>query len=242
VANAPFSADATTTVRQTLGDGTRIEQVARARYYRDVEGRVRVEQSIIGLEELDPDTKSQVRITVWPKTDDWAAYLLDPLTRTARKGPRDIAGETIGGGDTMALPLGGVRFLIFHGARNSPHGAPGEISGEPLGSRRIAGVETVGLRFTRVIPAGELGNDRPMQVSEERWESPELKMVVFSRISDPRFGVIEYQLTNVRRMNPPPDLFVVPSDYTIVTTNEKWITLEWADNPKRLPGKGKVPR
>ena len=35
VLNAPFSADATFTFTGTLGDGTRIEQRARARYYRD---------------------------------------------------------------------------------------------------------------------------------------------------------------------------------------------------------------
>jgi hypothetical protein len=78
-----------------------------------------------------------------------------------------------------------------------------------------------------------------MQVTEERWESPELKIVLFSRISDPRFGIVEYQLTNVRRVNPPPDLFVVPSDYTIVRSNETWITLEWAENAQGASRKGK---
>jgi hypothetical protein len=53
VLDAPFSADATTMVRHTLGDGTRIERIARARYYRDSLGRVRVEQTIIGLEALN---------------------------------------------------------------------------------------------------------------------------------------------------------------------------------------------
>src|SRR3954463_16797264 len=48
VPNAPFSADATTTVHQTLSDGRLIERIATARYFRDREGRVRVEQSING--------------------------------------------------------------------------------------------------------------------------------------------------------------------------------------------------
>lgn len=237
VRNAPFSADVTTTVRQTLGDGTRIERVATARYYRDMDGRVRVEQSIIGLEELDPGAASPVRTTVWPDPDDWGAYVLDPVTRLARKGPRDIAGMAIGGGDTFALPLGGVRFLLFHGARETPHGATGAAAEESLGARRIAGVDTVGRRFTRVFAPGQLGNDRPIQVTEERWESPELKIVVFSRLSDPRVGVVEYQLRNVHRVNPSPDLFVIPSDYTVVRSNETWITLEWAEGARRGPGR-----
>lgn len=238
VPNAPFSADVTTTVRQTLSDGTRIERIATARYYRDPQGRVRVEQSIIGLEELDPGATSQVRTTVWPNPADAWAYLLDPPTRTARKGPRDIAGLAVGGGDTFAVPLGGVRFLIFHGALHTHHSSPdADVRHESLGSRRIAGVDTVGLRLTGMIHVG-LGNDRPMEITEERWESPELKIVIFSRIWDPLSGIVEYQLSNIRRVDPPPDLFVVPSDYTIVRSNQDWITLEWAKNPQRASGKG----
>jgi hypothetical protein len=33
--------------------------------------------------------------------------------------------------------------------------------------------------------------------------------------SDPRTGVVEYRLTNINRLEPPMDLFVVPPDYTI---------------------------
>jgi hypothetical protein len=54
IANAPFSADATTTVTQTLGDGTKIEQKTTAKWYRDSTGRVRREQTAIGLDRLNP--------------------------------------------------------------------------------------------------------------------------------------------------------------------------------------------
>ena len=47
------------------------------------------------------------------------------------------------------------------------------------------------------------------------WESPELKILISATSSDPRAGDIEYRLTNVRRVEPPPDLFVVPPDYVI---------------------------
>ena len=40
VLGAPFSADATTTVRATLSDGTRLDQTTTDRYYRDSAGRV----------------------------------------------------------------------------------------------------------------------------------------------------------------------------------------------------------
>ena len=52
--------------------------------------------------------------------------------------------------------------------------------------------------------------------TDERWESPELKVLVYSRQSDPRTGVVEYRLTNIIRSEPPPDLFVLPPDYTVL--------------------------
>ena len=64
---APFSAEATTTVQQTLADGTRIDASATARYYRDREGRVRVEQFIgsSGPPRVAPG--NDVRITIDPE-------------------------------------------------------------------------------------------------------------------------------------------------------------------------------
>jgi hypothetical protein len=40
-------------------------------------------------------------------------------------------------------------------------------------------------------------------------------MLVYSRNSDPRTGVVEYRLTNINRSEPPADLFVIPPDYTV---------------------------
>ena len=229
IRDAPFSADGTTIVRQTLMDGTRIERTATARYYRDRQGRVRVEQAIRGLEPLNPASTSQMRITVWPDPAGWQAYTLDPLTRTANVGPRNLAGLAVGGGDTFALPLGGTRFLLFHGALETHHGSRDAAVEKSLGSRQMSGVDTVGRRLTLIVPIAQIGNDRPIEVSEERWESPELNIVIYSRLSDPRIGVIEYRLSNVRRADPPPELFVVPNDYTVVGSKGPWLTLENAD-------------
>jgi hypothetical protein len=245
VVEAPFSADATTIVQQTLANGTRIERRATARYYRDRAGRVRVEQMILGLDALNPAAERQVRITVYPDPSNGWAYTLDPVARTASRGPRDIFGEAVGGGDTFSVPLGGARFLVFH------HGEPlrrryglggNAVEDESLGSRPIEGVQATGRRITITVPVGQLGNDRPMQIVDERWESPELKhLLIYSRTSDPRTGVVEYRLTNIRRTEPPPDLFVVPSDYTVGSQGQG-IWLEFAEptkDGKRAPsGRG----
>jgi hypothetical protein len=66
------------------------------------------------------------------------------------------------------------------------------------------------------IPAGAFGNLRPIDIVTERWYSPELKVVVESRRTDPRNGEVLYRLVNVIRVEPAADLFQVPSDYTVV--------------------------
>ena len=53
------------------------------------------------------------------------------------------------------------------------------------------------------------------QFPGERWVSPELKVVVYSRIEDSVVGVVGYQLRNMGRGEPPAELFQLPTDYTV---------------------------
>jgi hypothetical protein len=86
---------------------------------------------------------------------------------------------------------------------------------EDLGKQNIEGVEAEGTRTTVTIPAGEIGNERAIEIVSERWYSPELQLVVMTRHSDPRMGETTYKLTNISRTEPAKSLFEVPSDYTI---------------------------
>ncbi len=86
---------------------------------------------------------------------------------------------------------------------------------EQLGKQVIEGVEAEGTRTTVTIAAGEIGNERPIEIVSERWFSPELQLVVMTRNSDPRTGETIYKLTNINRSEPAKTLFEVPSDYTI---------------------------
>lgn len=86
---------------------------------------------------------------------------------------------------------------------------------EQLGKQTIEGVEAEGTRTTVTIPAGEIGNERAIEIVSERWYSPELQMVVMTRHSDPRTGETTYKLTNINRSEPAKSLFEVPSGYTI---------------------------
>ena len=106
---------------------------------------------------------------------------------------------------------GGGASYIF---RKSSGPNPNEVK-ENLGKQVIEGVEAEGTRATVTIPAGEIGNERPIEIVTERWYSPELQLVVMTRHSDPRSGEMTYKLTNINRSEPAKSLFEVPSDYTV---------------------------
>jgi hypothetical protein len=223
--NAPFTADALTTVMQRLPDGSRIERKMTAHYYRDAAGRVRVEQA--------PPAKpsADVRIIVFPDPASSGGYLLEPSSRHARILTRSIEDVAVGGGKHFAVRIGAVDFINFDrspAAHLESIGPPltDTVSDEALGSRQISGVETIGRRVTRVVPVGVLGNDEPIKLVDERWASPELKLLIYSRFSNSRTAAVEYLVTNIRRLEPSASLFEVPADYTLWTVIDTQNPLE----------------
>ena len=236
IANVPFSADATTTVTQTLGDGTKIEQRTTGKLYRDSTGRVRREQTVIGLDRLNPAAQPQTTITFDSVPGDQAPYSLNTSNKTARRGGRRVqwlTGAGVGGRASANTPTGQIEIALIDvltatnavgrtfrtGAQAGP--VPSDIrpTEESLGTRQVEGVKATGRRSTTVIPAGRIGNDRAISIVEEQWDSPELNMVISTRFSDPRTGVVEYRMTNISRTEPRADLFIVPSDYTVIEAN-----------------------
>ena len=86
---------------------------------------------------------------------------------------------------------------------------------EDLGTRDIEGVPAKGTRETTTIPAGAIGNERPIVITSENWFSPDLQMRVKSVRRDPRAGETTFTVTNLKRSEPDPSLFQVPADYTV---------------------------
>ena len=93
----------------------------------------------------------------------------------------------------------------------------GDARSEDLGKQVLEGVLAHGTRETVTIPAGAIGNERPIEISSETWYSDELEAVVLSKTSDPRIGETSYRLVNVVRGDPAPDLFAVPQGYVVET-------------------------
>ena len=239
VKNAPYSAEAVTEIIQSLADGNRIVRKTTVSVYRDSQGRTRRDQA---LGAIGPWVASGEV----PKTSfindpvAGTSYVLEHNTRTARQLPRLMPGSfppmsaaptftralpapppgpggavwnmRIAGPDSAQPDTTGIQATVLPNMQPLPSGN----QPESLGTQLIEGVKAEGTRSVVTIPAGAIGNELPIEISSERWYSPELQTVVLSRRSDPRFGKTEYRLTNLSRSEPPLSLFEVPPDYTLI--------------------------
>ena len=118
----------------------------------------------------------------------------------------------------------------------SPSAATTSLSApktESLSTREIEGLSAPGQRTTTTIPAGRIGNDRPIEILDERWVSSDLKVVLLSRHRDPQTGETEFRLTNIKRTEPSPELFKVPSNNSII--------LVTPSRPPVAPGRSRPP-
>lgn len=87
------------------------------------------------------------------------------------------------------------------------------VQAESLPPREIDGLKVTGSRTASTIPAGKIGNERPIVVSREVWTSPDLKVTVSVQTKDPRSGEQNYQLRQIRRAEPDAALMRVPADF-----------------------------
>jgi hypothetical protein len=121
-----------------------------------------------------------------------------------------ISTVTVSGSEKPA-PLGGQ--AVFGVGRAFGGNVP---KTENLGIQKIEGVDAEGTRTVTTIPAGAIGNERPIEIVYERWYSKDLQMIVMSKHSDPRYGDQTYRLVNINRSEPDHSLFAPPSDYKII--------------------------
>ncbi len=91
----------------------------------------------------------------------------------------------------------------------------GPVTIEDLGSRNIAGVDTVGIRETQKIEAGAMGNDQPMNSMKEEWHSQELGINLLSIRSGPTIGKQTFTIVEVAPSEPDAQLFELPSGYKV---------------------------
>jgi len=203
VKGAPYSADLVTETTQTLPDGNRIHQTATAHVYRDSEGRTRREPSLTSLNSLAPNSHLPAVIFI---NDPVAGvnYALSSRDHTATRssGPRPGGRSTQARSAEAPPPGGRNRFS-------------GNMKTESLGRQTMEGIPVDGTRTTLTIPAGQIGNEQPIQIVTESWYSPDLQAVVMSKRTDPRTGESTFRMGNLTRSEPAATLFQVPADYKV---------------------------
>jgi TonB family protein len=117
----------------------------------------------------------------------------------------------------MALPALAQAYRIDDGGHEVHFMANKkyETRKESLGKQNIEGVECDGTRSITTIPAGEMGNELPINITTETWYAPDLQVTVLRKFNDPRYGEDIHRLTNINRSEPAKELFEIPTDYTI---------------------------
>jgi hypothetical protein len=196
VTGAPYSAMFSTQFTQTLPDGNQITRNSTGTCARDSQGRTRRDLTLESIGPWAAEGKTPPHVAFINDVVTGTEYVLQPDQKTARK---------------MTRPSGGPEPNDFR-----PPRPPNEnVVSASLGTQTINGVSTEGTRYTRTIPAGAIGNAKPIVVVTERWYSNELQTVVMSKRNDPRTGQTIFQLTNIVRGEPDAALFQVPSDYAV---------------------------
>ena len=235
VKGAPYAAESVTETTQMLADGNRIVNRQTGKEYRDSEGRTRRDNTVQPMGPWVAEGKSS-SISVIDDPISGEHCTLNHVEKTAikmkvpriehaiqvaegeKKVQREIQFEVrkeMSSTSTVTVDSShpGEAHVMMWTQQDGT--GPGATKAESLGKRVIEGVECEGTRVVMTIEAGKIGNDRPIEIVTERWSSPELKVDVLRKHSDPRFGETNYRLQGVVRGEQPRSLFEAPSDYKV---------------------------
>src|SRR6266699_1804755 len=205
VTGAPFSAIAVSEATQTLGDGNRISRKTQTNLFRDSQGRFRKEVTLPAIGPLATSGQSKSFVFINDPVAN-TNFILHPDTKTA-----EHMGKRFG--EMKGAMKDAIKGKMEHWKQRET--ADSNLKQEDLGTQTIAGASAQGTRFTRTIPAGQIGNEKPITIVHESWYSNDLQIMVMSKRSDPRFGETTYTLTSLQRSEPAASLFTVPPDYTV---------------------------
>jgi hypothetical protein len=190
----PVSADIEVVTLTTLSDGNQLQKTATQRFYRDSQGRTRLENG---------DT-----VTI----NDVVAHqilLLNLRNHTAQRltAPQPAA---------VASPRAGS--LALNPATTAKAMEPQSPPGISLGARNVNGFDTEGKEVTSTIPANsKLGNKLPIQRTTRIWQSPTLHLPILVEIQDAFHGNITMQYKNLQAgVLLDPILFQAPPEFTVV--------------------------
>jgi hypothetical protein len=256
VKNAPYTAESTTEMTRVLADGTRILNRNTSVMARDKEGRTRREHT---LGDIGPIANNGAAVPRFVTITDNVAkevYILNLTEKTAQRvklGEPLVFRHESSEGNTKRILEERTQMRVHSSTASGdvftmavpppPPGGPmvgsfamrfdeKNVKTEDLGKQNMEGVVVTGTRTTVTIPEGEIGNDRPIVSVSERWYSPDLQMVIYSKTNDPQFGESVYRVSNLKVGEPDASLFKIPAEFKIQEPSKEPVMMM----RKRLPG------
>ena len=233
VQGAPYSATITNESVQTLADGNRIVQSSTGTTARDSHGRTRQDAPLPPIGNLSAANAPHLVFIMDPVAQ--VSYTLNLTDKTAEKmsipsGAPGPSAATAGARQVFVTQSGAVQvpdapppppaIAIAKSLGSEEHA---ELTTEDLGTETMEGLLVTGARTTRTIPAGEIGNEKPISIVTEVWTSPDLKTIVYSKRNDPRMGEQTFKLANIVRAEPDASLFTVPADFKLTDGPQNFI-------------------
>jgi hypothetical protein len=201
VPNAPMTATALLETSRSLQDGTSERFKAPGLIARDSSGRIYNE--LRRLVPFDfPDAPPLVSAHIFDPTNGTSTFF-NTSQRLARQ---------------MKQPLR-PDWEHVAGLPSAPPPTPGReptMRQEDLGTQVMENVTVRGVRISRTLPANVTGTGQPLVVTDEYWYSDDLHLNMLVKHNDPRSGEQTMTVTQLKRGEPDPRLFVVPPDYKVV--------------------------
>jgi hypothetical protein len=210
VVGAPFSAVRSQQSARNFADGNRIDRGANARWYRDSQGRTRIERDVpaemlTGNPQMEP---LQILITDPVRGE---RYLLQPHTKMAVVFKMGRIEERRPAPEAPAI------FVMWGGHIYGPD-EPGWSKQESLGEQSIEGVRAIGARRQYTLSTGTVGNEKPIVLTVEQWYSPDLGLLLKKSSRATTGAALNVVIESVVRADPDPALFTIPADYKRMDT------------------------
>jgi len=190
LADAPFTATVRTEWIRQLPDGSSITLKNHRAIARDKAGRIFQERSVL----VPDDGRSKSGVSQIEISDPVLHQLYICV-------PSELVCQLE---EFSAPPVSQISVAVKVSKQ------PGGSTEENLGEQSVGGLKTFGKRETTVIPTGQIGNNSPILLRREFWYSPQLGVNLISKREDPRFGIQNFEVTDITLGDPEPKLFEVP--------------------------------
>jgi len=223
VAGLPYSADEVWQNLTNLPNGKTFKWETTNRVLRDTAGRTRnemplpyknfhvsppfvlitIQDPIVGYRYTIDDRKRLVHRDRFRVLTDF------PISQRSAETRNKVRAAWGPGGFSIPVPPGTIPV-----DENNAHlpAADQNFVSEGLGTKLIDGTLAEGVQYTTRLKG--VAGDHPFMTTES-WTDPSFKLELLSVVSNPHIQTTR-RLTNINRSEPPPELFQVPAEYSMI--------------------------